>query len=43
MPDPKDALAAIYAGPKATLRPIHDKVMRDVAKFGDVRSRLKPT
>jgi len=36
MPDPKDALAAIYAGPKAALRPIHDKVMRDVAKFGHV-------
>jgi len=36
MLDLGDAVAAIYAGPKAALRPIHDKVMQDVAKFGDV-------
>jgi hypothetical protein len=36
MPDLEDAVAAIYAGEKASLRPIHDKVMQGVAKFGEV-------
>ncbi len=29
-----DPLDAIYAGPKAALRPIHDKLMKAIAKFG---------
>ena len=36
-------LAAIYAGPKAALRPIHDKVMQDVAKFGEFEIAPKKT
>jgi hypothetical protein len=32
----ESAVAGIYAGHKTALRLIHDKVMRDVAKFGDV-------
>jgi hypothetical protein len=36
MPDLEDAIGAIYAGRKAVLRPIHDKVVQDVATFGDV-------
>jgi len=30
----EDALAAIYSGAKAALRPIYDKVMDDVNRFG---------
>ena len=30
-----DVLNQIYSGPKATLRPIHDKVMEAVTKFGE--------
>ncbi|HRP12166.1 MAG TPA: DUF5655 domain-containing protein, partial [Terricaulis sp.] len=30
-----DVLAEIYAGKKAHLRPIHDKLMAAIAKFGD--------
>jgi hypothetical protein len=30
----EDVLDAIYAGAKAALRPIHDKVMAEIAKFG---------
>ncbi|MCB9681027.1 MAG: DUF4287 domain-containing protein, partial [Alphaproteobacteria bacterium] len=33
-PSADDALAAIYAGPKAALRPIHDAVMALVDGFG---------
>jgi thioredoxin 1 len=33
-PTLEDALAAIYSGRKAALRPIHDKVMDDVNRFG---------
>ena len=29
-----DAIAGIYSGPKAELRPIHDKVMAAIGKFG---------
>lgn len=29
-----DPLATIYAGPKAELRPLHDKIMQAVSKFG---------
>ncbi len=39
----EDVVAAIYAGPKAALRPIHDKVMRDVAKFGEFEIAPKKT
>jgi hypothetical protein len=31
---PSDAVDQIYMGPKADLRPIHDKLMRTVHKFG---------
>lgn len=30
-----DVLDQIYAGPKAALRPIHDKLMESINKFGD--------
>jgi hypothetical protein len=30
-----DALEEIYTGPKATLRPIHDKLMAEINGFGD--------
>jgi len=30
-----EVLDAIYAGPKATLRPIHDKLMKAIRAFGD--------
>jgi hypothetical protein len=30
-----DPLEAIYAGPKAALRPIHDRLMAAIGKFGD--------
>ncbi len=32
---PDAALDAIYAGPKAALRPIYDALMKEIAKFGD--------
>jgi hypothetical protein len=38
-----EALAAIYAGAKAALRPIHDKVMQDVAQFGEFEVAPKKT
>jgi hypothetical protein len=31
---PGDAIAEIYSGPKAELRPIHDKLMAAINKFG---------
>ena len=31
----QDVLAEIYAGPKASLRPIHDKLMDAIVKFGE--------
>jgi hypothetical protein len=31
---PGDPLEAIYAGPKAALRPIHDALMKEIGKFG---------
>ncbi|MBL0174032.1 MAG: DUF4287 domain-containing protein [Ignavibacteria bacterium] len=34
---------ALYAGPKASLRPIHDKVMAAVAAFGDFEIAPKKT
>jgi Domain of unknown function (DUF5655)/Domain of unknown function (DUF4287) len=30
-----DPLDAIYAGPKAALRPLHEEIMKQVASFGD--------
>lgn len=33
----EDVLAAIYTGPKAHLRPIHDRFMQAIAAFGRVR------
>ena len=33
--DPDDAVDAIYAGPKAALRPLHDRVIALVRGFGD--------
>ena len=38
-----DALAAIYSGAKAALRPIHDKVMQDVDQFGEFQIAPKKT
>jgi len=40
---PEDALAVIYAGAKAALRPIHDKVMEDVVQFGEFEIAPKKT
>ena len=31
---PDDVIAGIYSGPKADLRPIHDKLLAAIAKFG---------
>lgn len=31
----EDVLAEIYAGPKAALRPIHDKLMAAIGRFGE--------
>jgi Domain of unknown function (DUF5655)/Domain of unknown function (DUF4287) len=36
-------LVAIYTGPKAALRPIHDAVMAQVAKFGEFEIAPKKT
>ena len=33
--DPDDAVDTIYAGPKAALRPLHDRVIASVRGFGD--------
>lgn len=33
--DATDPILEIYAGPKAELRPIHDKIMRALSKFGE--------
>jgi hypothetical protein len=44
MPDLEDAVARIYAGEKASLRPIHDQVMRASRSSANSRSRRsKPT
>ena len=40
---PAEALDAIYAGAKAALRPIHDKVMSDVTPFGAFEVAPKKT
>ena len=38
-----DVVAGFYAGPKAALRPIHDALMREVAKFGEFEIAPKKT
>lgn len=35
MPPPADPVGALYAGRKAALRPIHDKLIEVVSEFGD--------
>lgn len=34
-------LDEIYAGPKAALRPIHDRLMADIVKFGEFETLPK--
>jgi hypothetical protein len=36
-----DALAAIYSGKKAALRPIHDRLMAGIGKFGEFEWRRR--
>src|SRR5262245_23620216 len=38
-----DVVAGLYAGPKASLRPIHDKLMAEIDKFGDFEIAPKKT
>jgi predicted transport protein len=38
-----DVVAALYAGPKASLRPIHDKLMAEIRKFGEFEIAPKKT
>jgi hypothetical protein len=38
-----EVLDAIYAGPKAAMRPIHDRLMAAIAKFGDFEVAPKKT
>jgi hypothetical protein len=40
---PDDATDQIYSGKKAALRPIHDKLMNAIAKFGDFEIAPKKT
>jgi hypothetical protein len=40
---PSDALDQIYIGPKADLRPIHDKLMQAINKFGEFGIAPKKT
>lgn len=42
-PEGGDVLDAIYTGPKAALRPIHDKLMSAIAKFGEFEISPKKT
>jgi len=39
----EDVVAGFYTGPKAALRPIHDKVMAAIAKFGEFEIAPKKT
>jgi hypothetical protein len=38
-----DVLASLYTGPKAALRPIHDRLMAAITKFGDFEIASKKT
>lgn len=38
-----ESVAAYYEGPKASLRPIHDRLMAAIASFGDFESAPKKT
>ena len=38
-----DIVAGFYSGPKAALRPIHDKVMAEINKFGEFEIAPKKT
>lgn len=38
-----DVVAGLYAGPKASLRPIHDKLMAEINKFGAFEIAPKKT
>jgi predicted transport protein len=38
-----DVLDGIYTGPKAALRPIHDKLMAEIRKFGEFEESPKKT
>jgi len=42
-PADADPLDAIYAGPKAALRPLHDRVMVEIRRFGDFEIAPKKT
>lgn len=38
-----DVVSGLYTGPKAALRPIHDKVMAEISKFGEFEVSPKKT
>lgn len=38
-----DVVAALYTGPKTELRPIHDKLMAEIVKFGPFETAPKKT
>lgn len=40
---PDDVVAALYTGPKAALRPIHDALMAKISAFGEFESSPKKT
>ena len=37
----EDVLSEIYSGPKSSLRPIHDRLMEDIHKFGEFETSPK--
>jgi hypothetical protein len=42
-PSTDDAVSVLYSGPKAALRPIHEKLMKEIAKFGEFEIAPKKT
>lgn len=42
-PSERQVLDGLYAGPKAALRPIHDKLLPEIRKFGDFEEAPKKT
>lgn len=38
-----DVVSGLYTGPKAALRPVHDKVMAEISKFGEFEISPKKT